>query len=128
HFNIYRASGDEPMSAAPYRTATGSTFSDQVVDPAETYIYVITAVNVAGVESARSSATYASINPPAPWGVVAAAAPSGGALLSWHYDQPANAARYNVYRSATPSFPLDAAHRIAMAVLPEFADIGASGT
>ena len=60
-YNVYRAVGDGPFTKITLMLIDTPNFSDTMVEPAKTYRYQITAVDLTGNESARSEAVTAAL-------------------------------------------------------------------
>lgn len=98
-YNIYRSTSPGGEGATPYRSVTGTSFTDTAVINGTTYYYQITAV-VGGVETARSAEVYGTpLAPPsAPTGVTATA---GGFSVTLNWNAAPTAASYQIYRGTS---------------------------
>ena len=123
-YRVYRANGACPQPPASFvqiaAGITGTTYDDNTVSGGSTYAYVVTAIDVNGIESGFSNcddatATGGCTTPPTFAGLTSATSAGTSACainLAWSAATatcPGTTVKYNVYRSTTAGTPPSAA-------------------
>ena len=118
-YNVHRSivSGG-PYSQVNGALVTGTAYDDSAVVNATTYFYVVTAVNLSGMESAvsaESEATPADMTAPAAPILLMALASDGQVALDWADNTELDLLGYDIHRSTTSGGPYQKLNSLALA-------------
>lgn len=120
-YNVYRSTSASVSAVAGNRVnttnVTSSAYSDTTATNDTKYYYVVTAVDTSNNESPASNEVYATPEaadtpPAAPSGLTASAAGDSYVTLDWADNSEEDFAKYNVYRSTSPSVTVTVANKI----------------